>query len=160
MNLDRLKSALERTVVALVGHRLDYLAFYEAAVVAQNGDGSLDVRGDDPRIGDIAHVPIRYGLPGVTVVTGKGARVLVGFEGGDPRRPIASFWDGGGIKELRFGGVAAVARVGDPVTFTLPTAPLPISGVCPAGVFTGTITAPPTSVSGKISTGSAKVKAG
>lgn len=160
MSLDRIKAALERTVQALVGHRLDYLAFYEAKVVSQGGDGALDVRGDDPRLGDLTGVGIRLGIPGVTVRVRPGARVLVGFENGDPKKPMASFWDAGGIIELQLGGTAPVARVGDPVTFVLPSAPVPITGVCPAGPFTGFLTAPPTPVKGKISSGSAKVKAG
>lgn len=160
MSLERLKASLAKTVDALVGRRLDYLAFYEARVIAQNGDGSLELRAEDARVGDLSHVAIRLGIPGVTVVTTPGARVLVGFEGGDPQRPIASFWSAGGLKELRFGGAAGVARVGDPVQFTLPGAPIPITGVTPAGPFVGTLTIPPTPVKGKITTGSAKVKAG
>ena len=160
MSLDRLKAALERTVQALVGYRLDYLAFYEAKVIAQNGDGSLELRGDDPRIGDLSHVAIRLGIPGITVRTTPGARVLVGFEDGDPQKPMASFWDSGGILEVRLGGTAPVARVGDPVQFTLPSAPIPITGICPAGPFTGFLTTPPKPVTGKITTGSTKVKAG
>lgn len=157
---DRLKASLRAVIEALVGRRLDYLALYEATVLSQNGDDSLSVRADDARIGDLPRVPLRVGVPGITVVTAPGARVLIGFEGGDPRAPYASFWDAGGLKELRFAGTAGVARVNDPVIFTLPTPTVPISGICPVGPFTGTLMIPPLPIRGKITSGSSKVKAG
>lgn len=91
--LDRIKAS----ILALVGSslpRVDYLGVYRGRVVSQSGD-VVDVMMDDPRIPNMSQVPIQIGLPGATVSFAAGARMLIGFENGDPAKPIALLWDAG-----------------------------------------------------------------
>lgn len=120
------ESALERT---------DYHASYVARVVSQDDAGLLSVAPDNKRLPAMVGVPIRYGVPGVSAKVESGARVLIAFEGGDRRRPIATVWESAALTELTItckakvtltcpdvsivdvpgGAVAPVARVGDPI---------------------------------------------
>lgn len=96
---------------------LDYFAQYVARVDAQNSDGTLELQPEDQRLPGLSGVPIHYGIPGVSAKVFSGARVLVGFEAGNPARPIATVWESASLIELSFdGGTAAVARVGDATT--------------------------------------------
>ena len=83
-------SSLTQLFVALFDHlvvpRLDPLAHYPARVVSQGDDGTVSVKPDTTRFGPgLDMVPIR-GLPGVTARVKPGARVMLCFEEGDPRR--------------------------------------------------------------------------
>jgi hypothetical protein len=95
--------SLRATVRAAVAgdppHRPDldlYGRSWPAAVVAQHDDGTLDVRCDDARIGELLSVPLYVGIPGskVTVPVDpdptKTARLLVRFEGASPAAAFAS----------------------------------------------------------------------
>jgi hypothetical protein len=98
-SFDRLKRAL----VAIIDHRMhrvDYLALYPARVASQNSDGTLELVPDGTRFKGISRVPLRLGLPGVTVEVEKDSRVLVGFEAGDKARPYASVWDTSTVKSI------------------------------------------------------------
>jgi hypothetical protein len=97
--LDRMKDGLAAWVRSLFS-RLDYLALYPSRVVSQNGDGTLELQPDDPRLPGLSGVPVRLGLPGTTVEVQAGARVLLGFEAGDPARPVATLWEGGPLAKL------------------------------------------------------------
>ena len=102
---------LIRAIVSRVlGDRLDYLALYPARVVVQNDDGTLDLQPDDARLPAMQRVPIRYGVPGVTATAAPGSNVLVGFEAGDPARPVAMLW------EVSSTPKRSLARVGDTAT--------------------------------------------
>src|SRR3954471_23370727 len=92
MELDRIKAGLVR-VVASVLSPTDFHALYPSRVVAQNLDGSLELRPDSSRMADTSKVPIRLGLPGCSVQVAAGSRVLLGFENGNPQRPFASLWE-------------------------------------------------------------------
>lgn len=94
---------------------LEYLATYDATVVAQNQDGTLDVRLDDPKMPSLSSVPIFLGLPGLRVEVSKGAAIKVGFSGGDPSKPFAGLWatDAAFIRIVIGGGRRAIARVDD-----------------------------------------------
>jgi hypothetical protein len=75
-------------------------------VAAQNGDGSLELQPDDERLPPVSRVPLRLGLPGVAVKVAAGSRVLLGFEGGDARSPVALLWEpagGSSLTELAIG---------------------------------------------------------
>ncbi len=117
---DRTRAAFERAVRRALP-RLDYLALYSARVVAQAADGSLDVQPDDARLPGMTGVPMRLFVPGATVRVGGGARVLVGFEQGDPARPVAHLWESGALARLRvdaserieLAGTKGVVREGD-----------------------------------------------
>jgi hypothetical protein len=85
----------------LVTPRLDPLAFYDATVAAMNDDGTVDIKTDVARFGaGLSRVPIRHGLPGVSVRVARGARVRLGFAGGDVQQPFVALWDPGSLEEL------------------------------------------------------------
>lgn len=111
---DSITTSLRRLVEAFVGRRLDHLALYPAVVVQQRSDGTLDLSPEDPRVPSCQGVPIRLGIPGVTVTVPSGGRVLLGYAAGDPSRPYASLWESGTVTRITInGGTAKVARVGD-----------------------------------------------
>lgn len=118
-----LYASLVRLVRAIVGDT-KYFKQYPCTVQAQTGDGPVDVLPDDAEIagpGGLQGVPIWNGLPGITVEVEPGARVLLGFMAGDPRRPYVSLWEKASIKAIRFnGGTAPVAREGDTITAYFP----------------------------------------
>lgn len=88
-------------VERLVLPRLDPLAFYPATVVSQGDDGTVDLKPDSRRFGvGLAMVPIRHGLPGVSVRVRPGARVFLAFEGGDAARPYCALWEAGGLESI------------------------------------------------------------
>lgn len=97
-DLDRLRSALAAVVQQLTGHT-DFHAVYLAEVRGQNDDLTVELRPESPRLGDFSRVPLR-GLPGVQVKVKKGARVLLGFENGDPARPYASAFSADSLQEI------------------------------------------------------------
>ena len=124
--------ALFLALVERALERTDYHAQYVARVVSQNSDGLLSVVPDNDKMPPMTDVPIRYGVPGISAKVESGARVLIGFEGGDRRRPIATVWESAALTELRIVSKtkvvldcpdvsigdedgAPVARVGDPV---------------------------------------------
>lgn len=110
-----LLAAVERLLGRLT-RRVDYLGLYPARVVAQRPDGTLDLVPDSPRVAPCQGVPIRYGLPGVRATVPTGARVLLGYEAGDPARPVATFWELGTVTRLRVNGASrGAAREGDVV---------------------------------------------
>jgi hypothetical protein len=72
---------------------LAYLRTYEARVVGQNADGTLEVQAYDPAIGGLSRVPVRLGLPGCAVTVAAGARVDLGFEEARPDKAYAGLWN-------------------------------------------------------------------
>lgn len=153
------EAALERT---------DYHAEYVARVVAQGGNGLLSVVPDDKRIPPMVDVPIRYGVPGISAKVESGARVLIGFEGGDRRRPIATVWESAALTELRITsttkvvldcpdvelgdeGGAPVARLGDVVDLLITAADIAAAVANP--------TAPVIQAVGLISSAATRTKA-
>lgn len=136
----------------LVVPRLDPLALYPARVVSQGDDGTLDIKPDALKLGaGLAMVPVRHGLPGVTVRVRPGARVLLGFEGGDITRPFAALWEAGGLESLTITATTKIiakapqvflgdetdarpiARAGDLVEVYMPAVPplppIPLQGI-------------------------------
>lgn len=112
---DRVKEELVRLVRAAFP-RLAYLARYPARVVARAADGStVDVQPDDPLMPPLSRVELRHGLPGVTAVVARGARVLVAFDAGDPGRPyVDGTWESGAsVEKLVLKG--SEVHVGDEV---------------------------------------------
>lgn len=111
----KLLDALSRVVTHLT-RRVDHIALYPCRVVAQRADGTLDLQAEDPRIGSPASVPYRT-LRGLSLTVPAGARVLLGFEGGDPARPVALLWELGDVTAIKVnGGDVGVARNGDDVS--------------------------------------------
>lgn len=108
----RLWAGLERLVRWVVRDTL-FLGVYPAEVIAQAADGTVDLVTDDERLRaqGLQAVPIRNGLPGTEVDVPAGTRVLLSFEAGDPRKPVATLWEAGtaGVTAVRIGGALAVA---------------------------------------------------
>lgn len=158
---DRLLAPFAALVRRLTA-RIDYLALYACRVVAQNTDLTLELQPDDARIPSLSAVPIRHGLPGVTVRVAAGARVLLAFENGDPSKPVATLWDSASVEEIVFaGGTKKVAREDDEVslgTFAY-TPGVSLVWVPPGSVEPVPILPTPTPVTGRITGGNPKLKA-
>jgi hypothetical protein len=136
------------------------LGRYPCTVQSQHDDDTVDVLPDAARYRGkgLSRVPIRHGLPGVRVRVSSGARVLLGYEGGDPRRPYVALWDPGSVEQILFnGGGSGVARLGDIVTFTLP--PFDVAGDLDGAKFTARMI-PVSPTSGTIDSASTKVEIG
>lgn len=148
--MSSLADGIRSFFVSLLDGRLFWFGGTWARVVAQNGDGSLELVPDDARLPPLSGVPVRYGVPGMRAEVPEGARVLLEFIAGDPSKPIASLWETTGATKLYLdttgdvvvnGGTAKVARVGDNVAAAGTTIP-------PAGMqgwmaaVTSTINAP------------------
>ena len=81
------------------------------SVVATNGDGTVDVAPDSPKIRGRGYqrVPLWSGVPG-TVRVPVGSRVLLLFSDGSPAHPVAALFGGSGLTSLAIGaGTDAVA---------------------------------------------------
>jgi hypothetical protein len=92
---------LKRALLKLVSdQRIDSLALYPCQVLRDHGDMRLDLQPDRADLPLLVHIPLRTMLPGVTVRVRQGARVLLGFENGDPSRPVATLFDGGALENL------------------------------------------------------------
>ncbi len=157
------RSVLER-MAALVSKNAGYSRLLPAIVEKQNADGSLDVVVDN-RYG-LTQVALRLGLPGFAAKIGQGSQVLIGFAADDPRQPVAFLWpDGSSSVELVFeGGTKSVARVDDTVDCGklryVPGSPGALFYTPPGGIEAPVSPAPPgTSISGKVTSGAAKLKA-
>lgn len=100
-DLDRLRAALD-ALIRWTTREQPYLRLYPATVRAQAADGTLDLEPDDAAIRGtgLSGVPIRHGIPGVTVEISAGQRIMLGFEAGDPRRPYAALWRTSGTAKL------------------------------------------------------------
>jgi hypothetical protein len=118
---DRLKSGL-LAMVRSAFPQIDFLASYPARVVEQNADGSLELIPDDTRISGLSNVPIRYGVPGVKATVAPGARVLLGFAGGDPAKPQAELWESATLLKLEVLGAEVVVGTGEAQPAALATA--------------------------------------
>jgi hypothetical protein len=156
-DLDRLKAAVAKVLAPFLA-RIDYQALYEATVVAQNDDGSLELRPDTPKLPPLSRVGIRYGVPGIKATLNPNGHVLVGFANADPTKPFALVWDGATIQSLcLFDGTKPVARMSDAVNVFFPPL-IPISGTLAGAPFAGVLTIT-TSAPGIITTGNPKVTA-
>ena len=82
----------------------DYHALYPCEVVSQNEDDSLELKSESSRLPSLSNVKIRIGIPGARARLAPGARVLVGFENGDPKRPYAGLWESATLLELVING--------------------------------------------------------
>lgn len=132
--------------------RVDYLALYPCVVSGQDDDGRLHLVPEDMRLSSCRGVPVRLGIPGVTVRVATGARVLLGFEAGDPARPVATLWESGSVTELVVNGATTgAARMGDSVARSAAFA------TWMANVTTATGVAPGPSTIGAVSTASSVV---
>ena len=145
---DRVKSGLRKVIEHFL-RPTDYHALYPGKVAAQNADGNLDIVPDDSRLPGLQDVPLRYGIPCVTAKIREGSRVLVGFENGNPKAPVATVWDTASIEHIIIapdkvylggnGNAQPVARLGDAVECLMPPI-VPVSGTLSGAPFTGVLT--------------------
>ncbi len=82
-----------------------YSQAYHGKIVKQDSaSGELDVFPDDDRLkgtGGFTRVPMRHGIPGLTVKVKPGESINLMFENGDPAKPIATMHhDGSGALEM------------------------------------------------------------
>ncbi len=96
-----------QAVARAASRPFDFFPLYAGTTKAQNQQ-TFDVQPDDDRLPLMTGVPIRNGIPSLLVTVPPGARVLVGWDGGDPRAPFCALW-GGGEKgtSLIYGGASA-----------------------------------------------------
>lgn len=134
---------------------VDRFALYPTRVASQSADGALDLVPDDPRLAPCQAVPIRLGIPGVTVEVAAGARVLLGFEGGDPAAPVATLWEPGTVTVIRINrGDTPVAREGDDVSTSAAMAAWCTSVTAKVNTLAGAPTPAAPSVLGTVAEGS------
>ena len=123
---NRLLAAFEGTVRRTMRHT-DFHTLYPCAVIAQRSDGTLDLQPDSASIAAPRGVPYRT-LAGVTVKVPAGTRVHLGFEGGDPARPVAMLWERGAVTSLAVAaGTHEAARKGHAVRVTIPVGTVLVS---------------------------------
>ena len=174
-DFDRLRAGLARFVEQVMA-RVDLFASYPCTVVSQNADGTLELKPDVPRFGlGISKVPIRLGLPGVTVKVKPQSRVMLSFENGSVQAPIATLWEAQGLDEIILTALTKVtvisplvvlgddenaqpvARLGDTMECVFPPL-VPVSGTLSGAPFAGVLTIADRAV-GIITTAGLKVKA-
>ena len=166
----RLLEAINAIVESTVGRKLDYHALYPCTVATQAADYTLDLIPDDERVrgSGTSGIKLRHGLPGFVATVPTGARVLMGFEAGDPKRPYAMAWDVGSVTSVTFdGGTKSVGRIDDHVQIgTLAGAAPPGGGAVTFTYIPYDVGAPGTQVGalidfsgGLISEDNAKLKA-
>ncbi|MFC6592423.1 hypothetical protein ACFP81_10730 [Deinococcus lacus] len=71
---------------------VDYLALYPAEVLRDHGDHTLDLRPEHPLLPEMTHVRLVQPLPGTRIKLKAGGTVLLGFQAGDPARPLAQHY--------------------------------------------------------------------
>lgn len=137
----------------------DRMALYPCEVVKCATDGStVDVKPDADRVKP--HSAVKVKTPaGITAVVQPGARVLLGWEGGDPSKPYVSLWDSATVTKLvikatnvYLGDEAGAEPLVKRSEFNGHTHTVPASGLAaPAGggLVTGSATAAaPTAITG------------
>lgn len=136
-----------RTFLSAIRSGMAPFASYRCKVVAQNSDGTLQLKPEDEIIAGrgLDKVPIREGSPGWETKVASGAIVSVAFDGGNWDKPYACLWgegQSGNVTSMEFkpGGVSSpVCRIGDIVEINLPIN-LPIT--TPLGPSVITVTTP------------------
>jgi hypothetical protein len=100
LSADRGIFGLIRDVVRHAIAPLDFYATYHGRVVSQAADGTLEVEPDDGRLPGMTGLPIRHGIPGVSVKVAPETKVDITFENGDRRRPIVSGFEKDSLLEI------------------------------------------------------------
>lgn len=139
MSYDRLKGPL-RSIARRADPLALYRCMYSAVLKAQSANLlKVDVQPDDPLLPPMSNIPLRHGIPGLTVRLAAGAGLLVGWDNGNPTAPFAALWSnpsttnaadaggtmgkGGAVLEVNLSAVTV--RLGGDATAPL----LPIDGV-------------------------------
>lgn len=162
-DMDRLKAVLEEVVTAAIervivqGDALVYFAEW-IYTVESVGSGTASLRSTDPRLPDLADIPLWQGTGGALAVPIAGSQVRVRFLNADRTKPIVTGLDTNAPTSVAIaGGGPAVARVGDGVKIP------GVIIVAPSGGGTCSIQTNiggGTDMPGSISSGSPKVTSG
>ncbi len=151
---ERFTDAIRRVLAALLPE-FDLYALHPATVL-NAGVNEVDVRFDNSRLPELVAVPIRAFAPEVQILVETGARVLVGFEGGDRTKPMAMLWGAGNFDALSIGNqnTQPIARVTDTTRGFIPVGTVLV--MSPNGI---PIPNPaPIQIDGSITSGSSKVR--
>lgn len=89
---DKTAADLKKFIGRQLGH-VDFYATYGFKLMGQNGDGTLELKSLDSRLGDMSRVKMKVGLPSTEVKLTPGTTVYVTHENGRPSKPIAVAWD-------------------------------------------------------------------
>lgn len=90
--MDRLKGPL-RGFARAADPLARYRCMYPAKLRSQSADKlRVDVEPDDKALPSMSNIPLRHGIPGLTVSVAPGAYLLVGWGGGSPTDPFAALW--------------------------------------------------------------------
>lgn len=112
-----LSDELSRFIQRETSH-VDLMRSYVAQVVAQNGDGTLELRVLDERVPHPSKVPVRMGIPGVTSFrVAPGTRVLLDHEDGDEQKPAVTAFAEGQALSLHVEAPEVVLGVGAAAQF-------------------------------------------
>jgi len=92
--VDQATKGVTEFVQSLVENGLSLARWYPAKVLSQAANGTLEVLIDSEELRGtgMRGIPIRHGLPGVSVQVTPGAKVAVLFEDGDASKPAAALW--------------------------------------------------------------------
>jgi hypothetical protein len=99
---------------------IHYSRWYPSKVVRQDPDGTVHLIPDDARVrgNGLAHIPIRHGVPGLTVRVALGMYVRLFFEDGDPSKPACALWeDGSSVLDVTMQCLQGVHFVAPQITF-------------------------------------------
>lgn len=103
---------LDRVIRARIAP-LDLYAPVAYTALAQNADGTFELKSSDPRFPDLSHVPQRVGLPGTTVAKVQTpCAVIVLHENGDAQKPVVAGYEvkaGMGLEMTHTGDVKITA---------------------------------------------------
>jgi hypothetical protein len=162
-DLDRLKGVIEELVTAAIERVIvqgDVLVYFAEWLytVESVGSGTANVRSTDPRLPDLANVPLWQGVGGAIAVPAVGSQVRVKFLNADRTKPVIAGLDTNAPQSVAIdGGGPAVGRVGDGVKIPLVQITAPSGG----GTCTITVNTPGgTDMPGSITSGSGKVTSG
>lgn len=90
---------------------INYSQWYPSKVIQQDPDGSLHLLPDDARVrgSGMQKVPLKTGIPGLSVKVQPGTYVRLFFENGNPGSPSAALWDhASGVIEVQLQASAKV----------------------------------------------------
>lgn len=151
-------TALEMLRKLTRSNGLDFLARYPATVLISKANNIVDIEPEDKRLPKFEGILLRVPVPETEIRVARGAKVLLAFEGGDPRFPFAEMFISGTLEKLKLaGGGQKAARVGDTVKVTIPPGTFLI-GISTAPFFLPNPT--PIELTGTIESGSSKVEIG
>lgn len=141
---------LFKSIIKMLEPRLETYALHPATVQRDNGDGTLDVKPDNPKMPAMVKIPAFTGLAGVQVSVETGTRVLIAFLGANPNAPVALEYNAALLGQIKLGhATRGAAREGDTVQVTIPIGAVQIAPNTPNPT--------PITLEGQITTGSQKV---